>query len=104
MFRKILNRMFMLIGVVTISSNANAYASYEDFISDTGNEDVDKETQNNCRYLLDLESKDQLKANEEYVGKVIYDIVKQVADNPLEYCDEVQMAQVVEQEGGGNLR
>lgn len=51
-----------------------------------------------CSQLIHLNGKNEISASEFYVGQKLYELIEQISTSPIDYCDEIQMAQVVEQE------
>lgn len=48
---------------------------------------------NNCGNLLNLEGKENISESEFEQGILIHSLIQQISSNPLEYCDEILMAE-----------
>ncbi|NQZ19871.1 MAG: hypothetical protein HRT44_11520 [Bdellovibrionales bacterium] len=49
-----------------------------------------------CNTLLDLEHKNILSEKQLELGQLVHDIIEQISDSPLDYCENISMNAVIE--------
>ncbi len=97
----------VVLGVFTVSQGVAASATWkQDWQEEKNNRNnyEDYSMSENCELLFHLESESELSRSDEVVGKIVYDIISQISDNPIAYCDELQMANVIENDPDTYLR
>lgn len=78
---------------ISQASQANTPRSIEE------NMGVNKETKkffNECSLLVELNNNTTLTEKQVELGNLIHDIIVQIADDPIEYCEKTAMFSVIE--------
>lgn len=89
------NRLRLILGLLFTSISANAGVNQADI------QNVDSNAYSkSCNRLLKLENKAELTNDEVTEGELLLDLISQISDEPLSYCEHVQMAGAFEDLGG----
>lgn len=51
-----------------------------------------------CNRLIKLNEKNKISISEAYVEQKLFELVEKISKSPIDYCEDIQMAQVVEQD------
>ena len=99
-FMKVFNYIaHVLSGSLFFGFGVNATAGYSDYEVEGDYENfLSDSIEANCNLLVNLENKEDLTVNDEFVGRLVHDIISQVSSAPIEYCDEVHMAGITEKD------
>ena len=83
--------LFNVFGsIFAIGSNANAslmFEQQEETTSSKSNRLILSEVPKKCDRLLELEYKNEILDTEVEEGQLLFDLIQQIDDNPIQYCD-----------------
>lgn len=74
--------LFLIFGIVGFSNISKANLKSNDNLLVKGHNLASQ-----CQQLMYLENKENLTFEEETEGRLLHDIIAQIADTPLEYCE-----------------
>lgn len=94
MLKKMQSKFSVLLGFFLLSPQVFAKRNSTDEISKTNFSK--NELLLSCKNLIKLELKDNISDAEFNVGLVVYEMLQQLSDSPIEYCDELAMGPVDE--------
>lgn len=100
--KKIVRSLGILLGFITVGHTSQAsLQNIESLDLDNDKEEyflTNDELSLACNILISLELEPYLSMYQKKVNQLVWEMVEQVAKEPIQYCGEFEMAQVVERD------